>query len=177
MVVKTIFAGSFKPPHKGHYHIVKKMLSMDKEGMVYVFISKKEREPCMKLTGEISKEIWEYYIKLLSKKNQERVKLILSRMPSPTQTAYGFVKSIAKKGDFFYLVKSAKNADNSRFSSFKTLDIKYKELILPKFSSLNATDMRKAVKDNDKKLFYSFLPKKISSYSKNKLWKRMKELC
>ena len=177
MTVKTIFAGSFKPPHKGHYHIVKKMLSMDKEGMVYVFISKKEREPCMKLTGEISKEIWEEFLKLLPKKDRERVKLILSKMPSPTQTAYGFVKSIAKKGDFFYLVKSAKNADNSRFSSFKTLNIKYKELILPKFSSLNSTDMRNAVKDGDKKLFYSFIPKKMSNCGKKKLWDRMRELC
>lgn len=177
MVVKTIFAGSFKPPHKGHYHIIKKMLSMDKDGMVYVFISKKEREPCMKLTGEISKEIWEMYLELLSKKDQERVKLIISKMPSPTQTAYGFVKSISKKGDFFYLVKSSKNVDNSRFSSFKTLNIKYKELILPQFSSLNSTDMRKVVKDNKKSLFYKFVPEKMSAYSKNKLWNRMKELC
>ena len=71
--------------------------------------------------GEISKEIWKEYIHTLPEKDQGRVKLILSKLTSPTQTAYGFVKRVAKKGDEVYLVKSAKNANNHRFASFKTI--------------------------------------------------------
>ena len=42
----TIYTGSFKPPHKGHLFLVKKMLKMttpenkkDYLGIVYIFIS------------------------------------------------------------------------------------------------------------------------------------------
>ena len=67
----TIYIGSFKPPHKGHLYLVKKMLKMtlpekktDSPGYIYIFISKKERNPC-NITGEISKEIWKTYIETL----------------------------------------------------------------------------------------------------------------
>ena len=145
----TIYIGSFKPPHKGHLYLVKKMLDMTKDphhpGIVYVFISKKESEPCDKITGEISKEIWKEYIETLPTKDQKRVRLVLSNLTSPTQTAYGFVKTIAKKGYEFYLVKSAKNANNKRFSSFQTIKKKgvtFHELVLPGYERFNTTDMR-----------------------------------
>jgi phosphopantetheine adenylyltransferase len=179
----TIYAGSFKPPHKGHLHLVKKMLKMTKDpdnpGIVYVFISKKEREPCDKITGEISKEIWKEYIETLPKKDQQRVRLILSKLTSPTQTAYGFVKIIAKKGDEFYLVKSAKNANNERFASFKTLKkngVKIHELVLPGYEGLHATNMRKAIHTRKKKEFYKFLPN-MGPVKKNRLWEKLKKLC
>lgn len=179
----TIYAGSFKPPHKGHLHLVKKMLKMTKDtnnpGMVYIFISKKEREPCNKITGEISKEIWKEYISTLPEKDQGRVKLILSKLTSPTQTAYGFVKRVVKKGDEVYLVKSAKNANNQRFASFKTIkkkNIHFHELILPGYEKLNATDMREAIYNKNKKKFYTFLPK-MGPVKKNKIWKKLEMLC
>ena len=80
----------------------------------------------------------------------------------------------------YYLVKSAKNADNARFASFKTIKTKgvtFNELILPGFENLHSTDMRQALKDGDKKKFYTFLPAKMSSMKKNQLWKKLKELC
>lgn len=177
----SVFAGSFKPPHKGHLHVVKKMLDLKKNGYVYVFISKKEREPCLNLTGEDSKKIWEIYIKTLLKIEQNRVRLILSKLSSPTQTAYGFVKRVAKKGDTVYLVKSAKDASNHRFSSFDTLmennKIIFHKLILPGFESLNSTDMRNAVYNRKKKDFLKFLPTKLTSLEKNNLWDMIKKLC
>ena len=186
----TIYVGSFKPPHKGHLSLVKKMLKMMKDskssksdypGYVYIFISKKEREPCDKLTGEISKEVWKEYIETLPKKDQERVKIIISQLPSPTQTAYGFVKRLAKKGDVYYLIKSAKNANNSRFSSFtktiKTKDVEINSLILPGFENLHSTEMRKALHTGDKKKFYTFLPSSMSTDKKNKLWNKLKVFC
>ena len=174
---KTIFVGSFKPPHKGHLYLVKKMLKMTKNGMVYIFISKKEKEPC-RISGEVSRYIWKEYIETLPEKDKKRVRLIVSKLTSPIQTAYGTVKKIAKKGDIFYLVKSMKDASNSRFSSLiKIKDVTIKELILPGYEKLNATDMRKALKDNDKKKFNKFLPNKMLDSKKNNLWKKLKKLC
>ena len=182
----TIYAGSFKPPHKGHLYLVKKMLKMTKPktkndypGIVYIFISKRERDPCDKITGEISKEVWKEYIETLPKKDQQRVRLILSKLPSPTQTAYGFVNKLAKSGDEFYLVKSAKNANNQRFASFKTIKrkgVKFHELVLPGYENLNSTDMRKALRNDNKKEFYRFVPK-MSPVKKNKLWEKLKKFC
>jgi hypothetical protein len=183
----TIYTGSFKPPHKGHLFLVKKMLKLttpkkktDYPGIVYIFISKKEREPCNEISGEVSRDIWKEYIEILPEKDRKRVKLIVSKLSSPTQTAYGFVSRIAKKGDTFYLVKSIKNASNSRFSSFKTIKtkgIKFNELILPGYKNLNSTDMRKALNDNDKKTFYNYLPNKMNDNKKNQLWKKLKNKC
>jgi phosphopantetheine adenylyltransferase len=183
----TIYTGSFKPPHKGHLFLVKKMLKMttpknkiDYPGIVYIFISKKERKPCDKISGEVSRDIWKEYIETLPEKDRKRVKLIVSKLSSPTQTAYGFVNKIAKKGDIFYLVKSIKNASNSRFLSFKTIKtkgVKFNELILPGYENLNSTDMRKALNNNDKKTFYNYLPDKMNDNKKNQLWITLKNKC
>ena len=183
----TIYVGSFKPPHKGHLFLVKQMLKMttpqkktDYPGIVYIFISKKEREPCNEISGEVSRDVWKEYIETLPEKDKGRVKLIVSTLSSPTQTAYGFVSRIAKKGDTFYLVKSMKNASNSRFSSFKTIKTKgvtFNELILPGYENLNSTDMRKALNKNDKKTFYNFLPNKMTISQKNKLLEKLRKLC
>ena len=177
----TIYAGSFKPPHKGHLQLVKKMLKMTKDpdnpGIVYVFISKKERKPCDKITGEVSKEIWKEYIETLPENDQGRVRLILSKLTSPTQTAYGFITKVSKKGDDFYLVKSAKNTNNKRFSSFKTIKgVKFHELVLPGYEGLHSTDMRKALHSEKKNEFYKFLPK-MSPVKKKRLWEKLKKLC
>lgn len=180
----TVYVGSFKPPHKGHFHLVKTMLRMTEDpsnpensGKVYIFISKKERDPCPGITGEVSKEVWQEYLKTLSEKDQERTKLILSKMSSPTQTAYGFVKKIYNKKEEFYLVKSAKDVGNKRFSSFKNIKgLNFYELILPGYENLNSTDMREALSKNDKKKFNTFLPK-MSLAEKNKLWLKLKKLC
>jgi hypothetical protein len=184
----SIFAGSFKPPHKGHLAIVKKMLKLTEKprkgdkgpGYVYVFISKKSREPCSKIDGVVSKKIWEEYISTLPKKEQERVKLVLSNLTSPTQTAYGFVKRLAYPGDIFYLIKSAKDARNTRYSSFKNLqnkNIEIKELILPGFESLHSSYMREFLKKRKKKEFYSYLPPKMKKNEKQKIWEGAKLLC
>ena len=183
----TIYTGSFKPPHKGHLFLVKKMLKMttpenkkDYLGIVYIFISKKEREPCYEISGEVSRDVWKEYIETLAEKDRKRVKLIVSKLSSPTQTAYGFVSRIAKKGDIFYLVKSIKNSSNSRFSSFKSIKtkgVKFNELILPGYENLNSTDMRRALNNNDKKTFYNYLPAKMNDNKKNKLWIKLKNKC
>lgn len=181
----TIYTGSFKPPHKGHLALVKKMLKMTKPvkdgypNYVYIFISKKERDPCNKLTGEVSRYVWKEYIKTLSVKDQSRVKLIVSKLTSPVQTAYGFVKKIAKKDDTFYLVKSAKDISNTRFNNLlaiKKKDVKMVELVISGYEHLHSTDMRNTLHDNNKKDFNKYIPK-MAIVDKNKLWNKLKKLC
>ena len=176
----TIFIGSFKPPHKGDFYIVQKMLNYTKENdLVYIFISKKPKEPCYHLDAKFSRKVWQYYIQLLSKQNQKRVKLMISKMNSPTQSAYGFVNNVAKKGYMFYLVKSAKDEENKRFMSIKTINkgAKYKEIIVEKYKTLSSQNMRNYVIKRKKSLFYTYLPKHLKEYTKLKIWNESKKLC
>lgn len=183
----TIFTGSFKPPHKGHLELVKKMLKETAKprkgdkgpGYVYIFISKKPRDPCSGITGLVSKQVWQEYLKTLDEKDRSRVKLVLSALPSPTQTAYGFAKRISAPGDLFFLIKSAKNATNTRYASFKTLKGKsrYKTLILPGFESLHSKNMRIALQQGKRSEFFKFLPSSMRKEQKLKIWKKLKILC
>jgi len=179
----TIFVGSFKPPHKGHLYILKKMLTITNNnknpGIVYIFISNKIKEPCNNLDAKFSKKVWKKYIQLLSEKNQKRVKLVVSALKSPTQTAYGFVNNVAKKGYVFYLVKSAKDKQNKRFDSIKTINkgAIYKEIIIEKYKTFTSKNMRKYANKHKKKLFYTYLPKKLKEYTKLQIWNETKQLC
>jgi hypothetical protein len=149
-------------------------------GYVYIFISNKPRDPCIGITGEISKQIWRDYIATLPAKDQKRVKLVLSQKPSPVLTAYGFAKRIAAPGDTFYLVKSSKNAQNTRYASFKSLGnhrIEFHELVLPGYMDMHSTDLRKAIASGNRKKFNQYLPKKLKPVQKKKIWERLRPLC
>ena len=43
--------------------------------MVYIFISKKEKEPC-RISGEVSRYIWKEYIETLPEKDKKRVRVL-----------------------------------------------------------------------------------------------------
>lgn len=167
----ALFAGSFKPPHYGHYMLVKKLLEDPTIDKIYIIISKKSRGD---ITAEQSVKIWNlYYPKELANKNS-RLKVMISRMDSPIQMAYVIARNL-KKGDEAILVKSSKDEENQRFNMFKGLkDIKIEIWSLPQFETLSSTNMRKTITNNDVKNFMKFLPPQLSSTNKEKIWKLVK---
>lgn len=174
----TIFTGSFKPPHKGHLYIIEQMLQKTK-GYVYVFISNKVRIPCKKITKEISKEIFQEYIHTL--KEGYRVKFILSKQDSPIKTAYGFLRNVVKKGDTIYLIKSIKNKENKRYEGFHFHGVTIKKLLLKEGKEgskvLHSTNMRKALKSQNKKNTFLFFPDKMPTQQKEQLYHKLRKLC
>ena len=81
----AIFPGSFKPPHAGHYDVVKRAAQVADE--VYVIGSTKTRD---NISGELSKTVWEkFYIPMLDNK----VKFISAPI-SPVKTTYDMLEDI-----------------------------------------------------------------------------------
>lgn len=180
----AILPGSFKPPHYGHYTLLKKMLEDKSIDKIYIIISNKPRYLLSnnKKSGEIdayeSEKIWKLYLSKLLKnnKNNKKVYIMISRLPSPIMMAYAIAKQQLKgKGDELILVKSSKDAENTRFDSFKDFKVKMDIWELPKFETMSSTNMRKTIYDKNKKTFMKFLPPTLSQKEKDDIWLMLKK--
>ena len=182
----AIIPGSFKPPHYGHYMLVKKLLDDKSIDKIYIIISSKPRylsgddeksnAKAKEVTAKESEEIWKiYYGKELNKPtDKKRLTMMISPMSSPIQMAYAIAAGIAKKAgkkDELILVKSSKDDENKRFEMFKNLGMKAEIWSLPQFETLSSTNMRRIIYEGDKKNFMKFLPPKLSGVEKEKIWK------
>ena len=78
----AIFPGAFKPPHKGHFEVVKKLLQ--NADQVVVLISPKTREG---ITADESVAAWEIYKTLLDGPVEIRV-----AAENPVRETYNLVK-------------------------------------------------------------------------------------
>lgn len=178
MTCYVYFAGSFKPPHAGHYSVLDRFIKMKKVHKIYIIISKKERGD---ITQEISYKIWEIYLSDLFKKNPDlRKKLVVVKSPdnSPLITARRYAQSLVGKNkkNELILIKSAKDAGNGRFELFRDLvkqGLDVKEFIIKQFKHMNSTDMRDAIEKGDKKRFMMFLPDVLTAKQRLATW----EMC
>jgi len=190
----AIFPGSFKLPHIDHYTLVKKILPKVDE--LYIVISPKSKfikgpnKSMSEINADESLKIWKIYIQSLrqekenqtyqqKKKTRDKIHLIVADR-SPIMTAYQIVqKKLSsdewKSDDTLYLIKSSKNAENSRFVFFKRLNIFLIHKTLPKFKTISSTNMRKSIVNNDYSSFEKFLPKHLRSLEKKIIWNLVKK--
>ena len=81
----ALLPGKFKPPHKGHFEVAKRLLNKADE--VVIVISRKEHEG---ITAQQSKDIWDLYNKLLPDK---KLKIeIATDFPSPLDYVFNYIK-------------------------------------------------------------------------------------
>ena len=157
----SFFPGSFKPPHEGHFDIVKKLLKT--EDKIYIIVSSKTRyypnldinnNKRISVNKEQSKKEWEEWINKLPKKQQDKIVLVMSNLPSPILSATGMAERICAPGDKCSFVKSAKNVANKRFEGSQKLlrkkgipteikVIEYKQKVNGK--PLSSTNIRKKI--------------------------------
>ena len=158
----AIFPGSFKPPHIGHFSLVKEILPQINR--LYLIISGKPREG---ITAEQSKKIWNIY---LSKNDLKKIKIIIT-VKSPILEVFNILREekLTPK-DTIYLIKSSKNVNNKRFEMFKRLKLNIIEKTLPKFKTISSTNMRKAILQNDFPTFQKFLPTHLSKTTKRNIY-------
>ena len=115
--VVVLVPGSFKPPHRGHYEMVKQYSEMYPRGQVHVLISapspKSERrtKDGKLITPAAAKQIFELYAQPLT-----NVTISVSEYPSPVTAAYESLKTL-EQGTTVVLGSSKKDNDWKRWSS------------------------------------------------------------
>ena len=114
--VVILVPGSFKPPHKGHFEMVKQYSETYPQGQVHVLISapsaKSERrtKDNKLITPIAAQQIFELYVQPLN-----NVTVSVSEYPSPVTAAYESLKTL-ERGTTVVLGASKKDNDWKRWS-------------------------------------------------------------
>lgn len=108
-----LFPGGFKPPHKGHFHIVQELAKQ--VDVIMILIGPKVRDG---INASDSKQIWEIYRKYINKP----VALIESKI-SPISDVYTFAKD--NKDTYQKILVTTSETDTDRYNSFQKNKVKY----------------------------------------------------
>jgi cytidyltransferase-like protein len=139
----ALFPGAFKPPHKGHFAVVKKLL--ENADQVVVLISPKTREG---ITADESVAVWELYKTLLDGSVEIRV-----AAENPVRETYDVIKN---NPDTNFVVAFGKN-DADRFRQMGK-NPNAKVFDAGTFEGQNATGLRAALAANNEDAIKQFLP-------------------
>jgi len=142
----ALFPGAFKPPHKGHFAVVKKLL--EKADQVVVLISPKTREG---VTVDESLAIWELYKTFLDGSVEVRV-----AAGSPVQEAYRVAKD---NPDTKFILAAGKDED-SRFNSAQKLP-NTEVFNAGNIEGTNASELRVALQTNNEDAIKQYLPDEV----------------
>ena len=162
-----VYGGSFKPPTKGHFEVVKTALEQNKDiDILYIFVGKGERDG---VTQDDAMNVWGIYKNYLP----NNVKIIKATKP-PIQEIYNFAKENPEKEVLWVL--GARENDDSDFADIanrtKSVD-KYPNIelrvIVTKNAGISGTAARNASKVNKEKL-EPFLPGFLTDMEKNNIY-------
>ena len=142
----AVFPGAFKPPHKGHFEVVKKLLQ--NADQVVVLVSPKTREG---VTADESVAVWELYKTLLDNNVEIRVAL-----ENPVRETYNLVK---ENPDTNFIVAFGKD-DASRFKRMDYPNAKVFDA--GTVDAVNATGLRNAIQSNNADAIAQFIPDGIN---------------
>lgn len=136
-----LYAGGFKPPHKGHFSIVER-LSKEVDRII-IFIGHKIREG-ESITAKQAKKIWEIYVKHID----IPIEIVLSKV-TPVSELYDWVGDNQDKVKS--IVVGGTSDSNRRFQYFKKNKYRYKKVNVKNYDllkngneeKLSATTIRK----------------------------------
>ena len=146
----AIYPGAFKPPHKGHFQVVKLLVDRDDISGVVVAVSSKERGG---VSLEQSLKVWELYNNILGPK----VKI----MPTEGSPVAYTLSSIKNNPDQEFIVVFGKE-ESSRFASLAD-NPKVEVFDAGNFENISATDFRDAIQARNVKQIAKFLPNSITT--------------
>ena len=115
--VVVLVPGSFKPPHKGHYEMVRQYSETYSQGHVHVLISapsansERRTKDGKLITPDAAKQIFELYVQPLN-----NVTISVSEFPSPVTAAFESLKTL-DPGTTVILGASKKDNDWKRWTS------------------------------------------------------------
>jgi cytidyltransferase-like protein len=141
----ALFPGKFKPPHKGHFSVVKQLLN--KADQVVVLISPKIHDG---ISPDESVAAWKLYKDQLV--DGDKVELRVSAV-TPVRDVYDFVENNPELTVYAAYGKGEESRykNLSKFPNAKIFDA-------GNFGGLNATDLRQAIRDGNEEEIKKFLP-------------------
>ena len=176
----ALYPGAFKPPHRGHFEVVKKLLDGSHNGKLYtkdtsdkaatsalqgesdkvepinkvvIFIGAKERNG---ISTDISVAIWEVYKKYLGDVE------LYYEASNPMQNASAYAKK--RPDEKFYAITGIRSeedmVDLKRISSFKNRE-NVEGLIISAPGGTRATDFRQAILSGNLDNVRDFFPKEL----------------
>jgi cytidyltransferase-like protein len=148
----ALYPGKFKPPHAGHFDVVIKAAEIADKVIVIMSQGSKDE-----FTPEDSMKVWRLYEDLLP----GNVQILISGKSSPVSEVFDIIKD--KATDFIVLYGKGEESryraiekDPNTYSNVKIVDA-------GTFESLNATDLRTAIRNKDLEDIQKFLPKGIDA--------------
>lgn len=153
----ALYPGKFKPPHGGHFNVAKSVLENPGVDKIIVFVSPKVHEG---LTPQQAVDVWKIYEKYLPGEVDVRVSDI-----TPVRSVYEYIDEEADMGDNLFLVLGEKDVQGGRFKTAagRREGVEVTEIpIPPQMGGVSATQMRKALVDNDDKTFLAGLPDELN---------------
>jgi hypothetical protein len=148
----ALIAGGFKPPTKGHYELVLGAANHPNVSEVKVFIGNAVRDG---ITAETSKAIWDSY------PLPDNVSVEISPTPSPIKSIYDYLKS--HPNEKIYFVGGVRDEEDaidlkkrtqSAINKYPNVEV----LPIPGKPTVSGTKARHALLNNNKELFFTYLP-------------------
>jgi len=143
----ALFPGKFKPPHKGHFEVVKKLLQ--NADQVVVLISPKTHEG---ITADESAAVWELYKQKLDGNVEVRISTV-----TPVKDVYDFVENNPELTVYAAYGKGEESRykNLSKYPNAKIFDA---GSISEDGEDVSATNLRKAIRDNNDGEIKKYLP-------------------
>ena len=148
----SLYPGAFKPPHKGHVATVLKSID-DQTDRVIIFMSTKERDG---VSVEEAQQVWDLY----KQNNPELEKVEIVQTPVPVKAVYDYAKdnpshdirAVFGKGEEY---RFKPLLDKEKYPHVEVFDAGME-------GTYSATELRKAIRDNDLETVNEFIPDGIN---------------
>jgi hypothetical protein len=167
----AVVPGAFKPPHRGHVSMIKGYANLADKVVIMISPLPRELPNGESVTAEMSIRLWEIYLE--AEKLDNKVSVMKSPFSSPVRATFEFVSNLenipefAQPGDTVLLGASTKGGDESRFSNdvqkYAREGVKVESKPIMPLGNYSATDMRKAIANNNAKELIKFLPNSIKN--------------
>jgi len=188
--VTVLFPGGFKPPHKGHLHLILNALKNKYVKKVVIIIGLKHREG---IDAEDSGMLFGEFFK--NTKLATRVQIYVARQSeSPVGAAYEYIHSSGNKGDIFTLLASDKDLESDLqriedFVSSHTNNGKYKavadekgfsvispqdiQLSVQALAGIDSTKLRDSIRKGEFTFFQNYIPPYVDKNSAQVIFNQM----